>query len=89
MVSFMLFFCHILANQEPERQCNCPSQISQVVSDGVTFEGLDPARAYFPSVSRDMQEAFIALQPSSVTPRSTDVVVAPVPKANPAPVTGE
>ena len=86
--SFVLFdVTSRLTKTEP--QCNCPSQLSQVVSDGVIFEHLDPDRAYFPTVSRDIPGAFIALQPNPVNPLSTDKVIIPEPATNPVSEIGE
>lgn len=55
--------------------CKCPSQLSQAVSEGVTFRGLDPMTWYYPDVSRDEDGAFVAVQSAPIMPRSTNHTV--------------
>jgi hypothetical protein len=57
-----------------EPQCGCTSQISTVGIGGVVFTGLDPTKAYYPKVSRDIDGAFFGLHPSSTHPNSEDVI---------------
>ncbi|KAH7075389.1 hypothetical protein BKA63DRAFT_511401 [Paraphoma chrysanthemicola] len=58
---------------DQERKCPCPSQLSPVVnSNGVVFTNLLATKAYFPSISRDIAGAFVALPPESVSPLKED-----------------
>ncbi|KAF2829630.1 hypothetical protein CC86DRAFT_435472, partial [Ophiobolus disseminans] len=62
-----------------ERRCKCPSRISEAVNTwGVTFHNLDPEKRYFPSVSQDTADSFVALQPESVSPLNEDWTYNPV-----------
>lgn len=63
----------ILTNASSGCNCSCPSQISTAVSNGITFENLDPTISYSASVSRNMEGSFIALQPKPIKPLSINL----------------
>ncbi|KAI4944803.1 hypothetical protein J4E91_008490 [Alternaria rosae] len=60
--------------------------VSQAVSDGITFTGLETDKCYFPVVFRDVEGAFFSELLGSVAPLTHDVVVPCTPKANATPM---
>ncbi|CAI6258362.1 unnamed protein product [Periconia digitata] len=60
-------------NPGEDNRCECPSKTAEMGAQGVIFEDLDIKVNYVPSVSRDHEDAFIALPPPAVQPK--DAVV--------------
>jgi hypothetical protein len=74
----------VLTKASSNRNCSCPYQVSTAVSDGITFENLDPASSYSAIVSQDMEGAFIAQRPEPTKPLDEvrDAITRPQLKVN-------